>query len=295
MAKGFSVKPTVQNKNNEPVWDYEKIKAKMRGKSIVFCLPGRSCSYTFLKNFVQLCFDMVQNGMSIQISQDYSSMVNFARCKVLGANVLAGPYQEPWQGKLHYDWQLWIDNDIVFTSEKFWQLCDIAVKDEPSEKEFNKEEYPLWNVSDEELAGMDKSDFNVRKERVRRLSRDVNPIVSGWYLTEDGRTTSCAHWLDSEDFVKNGGVMNHETVDSISKRKSPFSVDYVGGGWMMVSKGVFENMKYPWWGPKLQQFENGIVDYTGEDVGAMRDAIELGIDIIVDPRIRVGHEKNRVI
>ena len=34
--------------------------------------------------FVQLCFDMVQNGMSIQISQDYSSMVNFARCKVLG-------------------------------------------------------------------------------------------------------------------------------------------------------------------------------------------------------------------
>ena len=37
---------------------------------------------------MQLCFDMVQNGMSIQISQDYSSMVNFARCKVLGANVL---------------------------------------------------------------------------------------------------------------------------------------------------------------------------------------------------------------
>ena len=28
--------------------------------------------------------------MSIQISQDYSSMVNFARCKVLGANVLRG-------------------------------------------------------------------------------------------------------------------------------------------------------------------------------------------------------------
>ena len=55
---------------------------------------GRGTSYIFLKNFVQLCFDMVQNGMSIQISQDYSSMVNFARCKVLGANVLRGPNQD---------------------------------------------------------------------------------------------------------------------------------------------------------------------------------------------------------
>ena len=31
-----------------------------------------------MKNFVQLCFDLVQNQMAIQISQDYSSMVNFA-------------------------------------------------------------------------------------------------------------------------------------------------------------------------------------------------------------------------
>lgn len=294
MAKGFTVK--AKESEIKPLeWDYDKIKAKMRGKKIVFCLPGRNCSYTFLKNFVQLCFDLVQNQMSIQISQDYSSMVNFARCKVLGANVTKGPWQDPWQGQLDYDWQLWIDNDIVFNTEKFWQLCDLAVKDSPIEKEFNKEEYPLCDVSDNELAAMAKSDFEVRKERVRRLSFNVNPIVSGWYMTEDGHTTSVAHWLEAEDFLKNGGVMNHETGESISKRTKPFSVDYVGGGWMMVSKGVFENMEYPWWGPKLQKFENGVQDYTGEDVGAMLDAKKLGIDVLVDPRIRVGHEKQRVI
>ena len=274
---------------------YQKVKDKMRGKKIVFCLPGRSCSYTFLKNFVQLCFDMVQNGMSIQISQDYSSMVNFARCKVLGANVTQGPWQDPWQGKLDYDWQLWIDNDIVFSTEKFWQLCDLAVKDEPYEKEFDKEEYPLWDVSDEELESMHKSDFNVRKERVRRLSKYVNPVVSGHYLTEDGRTTSCAHWLDADDFVKNGGVMNHETSESISKRTKPFSVDYVGGGWLMIAKGVFENMEYPWWAPTLVKFDNGIQDLMGEDVKFCRDAKDLGISIIVDPRVRVGHEKTRIL
>ena len=126
MAKGFTVKANAPKKKAEE-WDIDAIKARMKGKTIVFCLPGRGCSYIFLKNFVQLCFDMVQNGMSIQISQDYSSMVNFARCKCLGANVLRGPDQIPWDGKLKYDYQLWIDSDIVFHSNKFWQLCDVAV------------------------------------------------------------------------------------------------------------------------------------------------------------------------
>jgi hypothetical protein len=294
MAKGFSVKAN-NSSQPEQSWDYEKIMQKMRGKKIVFCLPGRNCSYMFLKNFVQLCFDLVQNQMSIQISQDYSSMVNFARCKVLGANVTKGPWQDPWQGQLDYDYQLWIDNDIVFNTEKFWQLCDIMVKDQETEKEFDKEEYPLWEISDEELLSMPKSDLNVRRERIRRLSSHVNPVVSGWYCTEDGRTTSCAHWLDADDFIKNGGVMNHETIESISKRNKPFCVDYIGGGWMMVAKGVFESMEYPWWGPKLQTFENGVQDFCGEDVSFCLDAKDLGIDIIVDPRIRVGHEKVRIL
>ena len=102
MAKGFTVKANAPTKKKEE-WDIEAIKERMRRMAIVFCRPGRGCSFTFLKNFVQLCFDMVQNGMSIQISQDYSSMVNFARCKCLGANVLRGPKQIPSDGKLKYD------------------------------------------------------------------------------------------------------------------------------------------------------------------------------------------------
>jgi hypothetical protein len=49
-------------------------------------------------------------------------MVNFARCKCLGANVLRGPDQIPWDGKLKYDYQLWINSDIVFDVEKFYRL-----------------------------------------------------------------------------------------------------------------------------------------------------------------------------
>jgi len=260
MAKGFTVKtvpPKPKKKQDE--WDIAAIKERWKGKKIVFCLPGRGVSYIYLKNFVQLCFDMVQNGMSIQISQDYSSMVNFARCKVLGANVLRGPNQIPWDGKLEYDYQLWIDSDIVFDTNKFWQLCDLALPAEGTEE---------------------------------------RPISAGWYATEDGQTTSVAHWLEEDDFRKNGGVMNHETVESISKRRKPFTVDYTGFGWVMIKNGVFEDekMTYPWFAPKMQQFESGAVqDMCGEDVSFCLDAIDAGYDIWCDPRIRVGHEKTRVI
>ena len=260
MAKGFTVKANTP-KPKEAEWDIDAIKERMKGKTIVFCLPGRGCSFIFLKAFVQMCFDMVQNGMSIQISQDYSSMVNFARCKCLGANVLRGPDQLPWDGKLEYDYQLWIDSDIVFVSNKFWQLCDLALPAEGSE-------------------------------------REEAEICGGWYATEDGQTTSVAHWLEEDDFRKNGGVMNHETVESISKRKKPFTVDYTGFGWVMIKNGVFEDkkMEYPWFAPKMQQFESGAVqDMCGEDVSFCLDAIDAGYGIWCDPRIRVGHEKTRVI
>jgi len=151
---------------------------------------------------------------------------------------------------------LWIDSDIVFDTNKFWQLCDLAVNAEGEEKE----------------------------------------ITAGWYATEDGHTTSVAHWLEEDDFRKNGGVMNHETVETMSKRKKPFTVDYTGFGWVLIKNGVFENLEYPWFAPKMQVFESGNVqDMCGEDVSFCLDAKEAGFDIWCDPRIRVGHEKTRII
>jgi hypothetical protein len=275
MAKGFQIKAKEPQVESQPTWDYAKIKQKMQGKTIMLCLPGRGCSYNFLKNFVQLCFEIAGNNMTFKISQDYSSMVNFARCKVLGANVLAGPEQKPWQGQIDYDYQLWIDSDIAFTAEHFWQLCDLALPDEAVSYEEVKNEK-------DELVGY------------RQLIDETktHPISSGWYSTEDRVHTACAFWLEADEFRKNGGVMNMEKIETMMNRKKPFNCDYVGGGWLMVQKGVFESMDYPWWPPLLQSFENGaIVDFCGEDVGFCLKAKEKGFKIWVDPRIRVGHEK----
>ena len=302
MAKGFKVKAKTPVKK-APEWDYELAKQLIRGKKIVFCLPGRGVSYVYLKNFVQLCFDIVQAGGGIQISQDYSSMVNFARCKCLGANVLRGPNQLPWDGKLEYDWQLWIDSDIVFNTEKFWQLI---LNSTP--KEALSYQDVIQPLKDEKGQVIKDEKGNDRTTVVGQQlvvdSSKQRPIVSGWYCTEDGRTTSVAHWLDEEDFSNNGGVINHETLDSIQTRNKPFTVDYAGFGWLLIQKGVFEDfdengkkkIEYPWFAPKMQVFESGTVqDMCGEDVSFCLDAKEAGFEIWCDPRIRVGHEKSRVI
>lgn len=46
MAKGFTVKANAPTPKTED-WDYDAIKERMKGKSIVFCLPGRGCSFVF--------------------------------------------------------------------------------------------------------------------------------------------------------------------------------------------------------------------------------------------------------
>ena len=74
MAKGFKVvskPPTVEAKDT---FDIEAAKKLIQGKSVVFCLPGRGVSYVFLKNFVSLCFELVQNGANIPVSYTHLTL-----------------------------------------------------------------------------------------------------------------------------------------------------------------------------------------------------------------------------
>ena len=51
MAKGFTVKAKYPVKKKAPVtpqYDYAKAREMIKGKTVVFCLPGRGVSYTFL-------------------------------------------------------------------------------------------------------------------------------------------------------------------------------------------------------------------------------------------------------
>lgn len=215
------------------------------GKTVVFCLPGSHYSGRFLVSFTQLLDDCRRVGMKPIISQDYSSMVNFARCKVAGADVKRGPNQAPFGGRVAYDYMMWIDSDMVFTSKDFFKLVDM------------------------------------RKD-----------IASGWY-TQPGGSTPVVEKMEEDYFQKNG-TFQFIHRDEMVKRKKIFEADYIGFGWVLIKKGVFETLPYPWFAPKRMSI-GPYEDMCSEDVAFCIDSRDLGYSIWVDPTIKVGHEKIQVL
>ena len=64
-------------------------------------------------------------------------------------------------------------------------------------------------------------------------------------------------------------------------------------GFMLIKKGVFESMEYPWFKP-IEKRIGQMVDFTMEDVGFCLTAKERRYKILIDPMVRVGHEKKVV-
>ena len=65
-----------------------------------------------------------------------------------------------------------------------------------------------------------------------------------------------------------------------------------GMGWMLVKKGVFEKIDYPWFYPI---HTNDGVGIHGEDISFQIRAKDVGFDSWVDTSIIVGHEKEVVL
>lgn len=91
---------------------------------LIFCMPGKSYSREFLLAWSDLLMQASSKGHQCMISQQYSSVVHFARAKCLGGDVLKGPAQKPFQGQIDYDAMMWIDSDIVFKPEDFFRILE---------------------------------------------------------------------------------------------------------------------------------------------------------------------------
>jgi hypothetical protein len=91
---------------------------------VVFCMPGREYSREFLLAWSDLLMQASNKGHQVMISQNYSSVVHFARAKCLGGDVLKGPDQKPFQGQVDYDAMMWIDSDIVFKPDDFFRILE---------------------------------------------------------------------------------------------------------------------------------------------------------------------------
>ena len=213
---------------------------------IVFCMPGRTYSREFLLAWSDLLIQATAKGHQCMISQQYSSVVHFARGRCLGGDVLKGPDQKPFQGQVEYDAMLWIDSDMVFKPEDFFNILE-----------------------------------------------SPHDVTAGIYMMEDLQHLAVVKDWDTEYFSKTG-TFKFLSPPDLENEPQYVPVSYAGMGWMLIRKGVLEDLKYPWFWSPLQQVGE-LVDMSSEDVALCKAMAAAGHQVYIDKTLRVGHQKNMII
>ncbi len=118
------------------------------------------------------------------------------------------------------------------------------------------------------------SDIVPEPDTLTRLLAHKRPIVSGVY-----RRRLFPH--EPMAFVKK---KNELSPIALRKGGGMVSVDYVGGGCLLIERKVFEKLKSPWF---LNEWKEG--RYLSEDFYFCEKAREVGFKIEVDTSIRPLH------
>jgi GT2 family glycosyltransferase len=91
---------------------------------VVFCFPGKTFSSNWFHSWNYTTNLLGKNNISYAYSMDYDPVVYYCRNKILGGNNTLGKKQTPWQGKVDYDYQIWIDSDIVWSADSILTLLN---------------------------------------------------------------------------------------------------------------------------------------------------------------------------
>jgi hypothetical protein len=228
----------------------------MRKPVVLFAIPGGSFTPGFFDSWTKLTMAAGKLPFDMVCTRHYSPVIYHCRANLLGADNRAGEHQIPFQGKLNYDYMMWLDTDINFTVEQVVSLFETMQK----------------------------------KKHV--------DVLCGIYLTADGHHSTIVKDWDVNFFLKTGMFpfltipqLKEEAAKTADKLAKVF---YAGMGFMMVRKGAFEKVTYPWFEPVMHEIEMSR-DFSSEDVSLCWKWAEKGVGIYIDPEIVVGHEKSIVI
>ena len=136
-------------------------------------------------------------------------------------------------------------------------------------------DYIMWIDSDQVF---EPNDF------FKLLEHDKD-IVSGLYLRKPQGDTLNDIPIEFACFNEDGKRLYTNEVNGELRK-----VWSNGMGWMLIKKGVFEKIEYPWFGPVIEG-----LGFHGEDVSFQLRAKDVGFDSYVDTSIIVGHEKEVVL
>jgi hypothetical protein len=142
------------------------------------------------------------------------------------------------------------------------------------------------------------SDIIFKSEDLIELLKMNKDIAAGWYVQSNAgilsNQTTVVENMNLQELYEKGSN-KYETIEDMARRTEPFKVDYCGFGWILIKKGVYEKIPYPWFVPRVIQLQkpDGTIleDVCSEDISMCEDFRKYGFDIWVNPKVRVGHQK----
>ena len=154
-----------------------------------------------------------------------------------------------------------------------------------ADKKFGQYQTPWQGKKDYDYIMWIDSDQVFEPNDFFKLLEHDKDIVSGLYLRKPQGDTLNDVPIEFACFNENGKRLYTNEVNG-----ELIKVWSNGMGWMLVKKGVFEKIEYPWFGPIIEG-----LGFHGEDVSFQIRAKDVGFDSHVDTSIVVGHEKEVVL
>lgn len=255
------------------------IPAQEKKKRVIIGLPGDRFSQAFLLSWTETLVALLNSGRyDVIVSPGKSSFVSFARMQTLGLDVLRGKNQKPFNGS-EYDVFVSIDSDIVFSPVQLIELIECT---------------------------------------------EIHPVVSGYYMMANNKHYAVVKEWNRGYFAEHGTFAFLEPKDmegdlkafaaELEERKrateakeelKPLSapkfikVSYAGLGFFACRKEVLDELSYPYFNRELQRIrgKDGVelVDMCSEDVAFCKNIEDAGFDVMLNTRLRVGHEKSVVL
>ena len=158
---------------------------------------------------------------------------------------------------------------------------------------FGKNQKPFNGTLDYDYIMWIDSDMVFKSTDFEKLiSHDVD-IVSGAYFVKPEDSMDIPFIFACLKETIDNRPVPLTTLD-ISNKNNLIEVEGNGMGFMLVKRGVFENMKYPWFEP--YDISNDIIsDFESEDISFQVKARKNGYKSYVDPNIILGHEKSIIL
>jgi hypothetical protein len=140
------------------------------------------------------------------------------------------------------------------------------------------------------------SDMVFEPKDLRLLVEHDQPIVSGTAICGPEGRVNCGNFNKEQKTV----WFNKKSIKEEPRNENGLvDVDFVGFAWVLIKRGVFESMPYPWFRPMLRFYKDKDKDgkviqrsfFPSEDIGWCMLAKEAGWKMQVDPNVHVGHQK----